>query len=133
MKNAPMNGGVIINIESVGAFRGHAGLSAYTASKHGMSGLAKCMAVELGPYNIRVVGLAPTGTWTPGVAARTAGASGEDIDRVKALEKQILEKVPLGRFGVPDDIARAALFAASDMAMLITGSTIAVDAGGLAE
>ncbi len=133
MKDAPMNGGVIINIESVGAFRGHAGLAAYTASKHGMNGLAKCMAVELGPHNIRVVGLAPTGTWTPGVAARTAGASGEDVERAKALEKQILEKVPLGRFGMPDDIARAALFAASDMAMLITGSTIAVDAGGLAE
>jgi NAD(P)-dependent dehydrogenase (short-subunit alcohol dehydrogenase family) len=124
--------GTIIYIESIGAFRGHPGLAAYTASKHGMNGLAKCLAVELGQHNIRVIGLAPTGILTPGVQARQAGTSNEDLERFQAMEKKILETVPLGRFGVPDDVARAALFAASDMAMLITGSTVAVDAGGMA-
>jgi len=132
MSGAPMNGGVIINIESIGAFRGHPGLAAYTASKHGMNGLAKCLAVELGRNNIRVVGLAPTGVLTPGVEARRNAASRDEVASFEAIEKKVLETVPLGRFGVPDDVARAALFAASDMAMLISGSTIAVDAGGMA-
>lgn len=133
MTGAPMNGGVIINIESIGAFRGHPGLAAYTASKHGMNGLAKCLATELGRQNVRVVGLAPTGILTPGVAARQAATGSDDLERFQAIEKKILETVPLGRFGVPDDVARAALFAASDMAMLITGSSISVDGGGMAQ
>ena len=96
------------------------------------SGRTTSKGADQGQRNVRVVGLAPTGILTPGVAARKTGTSDEDLERFQVMEKKILETVPLGRFGVPDDVAGAALFAASDLAMLITGSTIAVDAGGMA-
>jgi NAD(P)-dependent dehydrogenase (short-subunit alcohol dehydrogenase family) len=117
-------GGVILNVASVSSYRGRPGLAAYVASKHGVDGLTKSLAVELGPQDIRVVGLAPTGVATEGVAERKSRSAGAELDQIEAL--------PLGRLGLPDDIARVALFAVSDLAMLVTGSTIAVDAGALA-
>jgi NAD(P)-dependent dehydrogenase (short-subunit alcohol dehydrogenase family) len=125
-------GGVIVNVASVSGFRGRPGLAAYVASKHGVVGLTKSLAVELGPHDIRVLGLAPTGTSTPGLAARRTEAAGAELDRIKMLEKRIADSLPLGRLGVPDDIARVALFCASDLSLLMTGSTLLIDAGALA-
>jgi NAD(P)-dependent dehydrogenase (short-subunit alcohol dehydrogenase family) len=128
---APM-GGVIINVASVSGYSGRPGLAAYVASKHGVVGLTKSLGVEWGPHGIRVLGLAPTGVSTPGVQERKSQASGAELERIEALEKTVGAALPLGRLGVPDDIARVALFCASDLSMLMTGSTLLVDAGALA-
>jgi NAD(P)-dependent dehydrogenase (short-subunit alcohol dehydrogenase family) len=125
-------GGVIINVASVSGFRGRPGLAAYVASKHGVVGLTKSLGVELGPHDIRVLGLAPTGVVTPGLQARKIEAEGAELERIRQLEKQIADSLPLGRLGVPDDVARVALFCASDLSVLMTGSTLLVDAGALA-
>jgi NAD(P)-dependent dehydrogenase (short-subunit alcohol dehydrogenase family) len=133
MTETPMNGGVILNIESVSGFRGRAGLLAYCASKHSMNGLTKSLAAEFGSKNVRVVGVAPTGISTPGVAERKVQSVGVELERIKALEKKIIDTLPLGRLGVADDVARVALFCVSDLAMLVTGSTVAVDAGAMVQ
>jgi len=125
-------GGVIVNVASVSGYSGRPGLAAYVASKHGVVGLTKSLGVEWGPHGIRVLGLAPTGVSTPGVQERKAQASGAELERIEALEKTVGAALPLGRMGVPDDIARVALFCASDLSMLMTGSTLLVDAGALA-
>jgi NAD(P)-dependent dehydrogenase (short-subunit alcohol dehydrogenase family) len=123
-------GGVIVNIASTASFRASAAGSAhYVSSKFGMRGLTKALAVELGPYGIRVLGVAPTFIETPGTRARRAdlddSAYREFIERTGAAK-------PLGRVGVPDDVARVVLFCASDFSAFMTGSTLAVDAGDLA-
>jgi NAD(P)-dependent dehydrogenase (short-subunit alcohol dehydrogenase family) len=125
-------GGVIVNVASVSGYSGRPGLAAYVASKHGVVGLTKSLGVEWGPHGIRVLGLAPTGVSTPGVQERKAQASGAELERIEALEQKVGAALPLGRLGVPDDIARVALFCASDLSMLMTGSTLLVDAGALA-
>jgi NAD(P)-dependent dehydrogenase (short-subunit alcohol dehydrogenase family) len=125
-------GGVIVNLASVSGYRGRPGLAAYVASKHGVIGLTRSLGVELGPHDIRVLGVAPTGVATPGIALRKASSSGAELERIEELEKKVGAALPLGRLGVPDDIARVVLFCASDLATLMTGSTIQVDAGALA-
>jgi NAD(P)-dependent dehydrogenase (short-subunit alcohol dehydrogenase family) len=125
-------GGVIVNVASVSGFSGRPGLAAYVASKHGVVGLTKSLGVEWGPHGIRVLGLAPTGVSTPGVQERKAQAQGAELERIEDLEKKVGAALPLGRLGVPDDIARVALFCASDLSMLMTGSTLLIDAGALA-
>ncbi len=117
-------GGVVINIASTAGLRGRANLVHYAASKHAVVGLTRCLAIELGPKNIRVMGVAPTLVQTPGIAAQ-----GDDLpDTVQ----HYVSSLPLRRIAQPDDVARVVLFCASDLASLLTGSVIPVDAGGLA-
>jgi NAD(P)-dependent dehydrogenase (short-subunit alcohol dehydrogenase family) len=125
-------GGVIVNIASVSGFLGRPGLAAYVSAKHGVVGLTKSLSVEWGPQDIRVMGVAPTGISTPGVEARKVGVDAAELKRIEDLDKQVGAALPLGRQGVADDIARVALFCASDLSMLMTGSTLLVDAGALA-
>jgi acetoacetyl-CoA reductase len=99
------------------------------AAKHGTLGLVKSLALELGPAGIRVVAIAPAATDTPGFRIAPAQFSGADADQAKKLLDDTVAKMALGRLGQADDIARAAVFAASDMAGFITGSTIHVDGG----
>ncbi len=122
-------GGVIINIESMAAFRGRAGCAHYAASKHGVTGLTKSLAVELGPRGIRVLAIAPTLAETPGVQERRAAAKGAGGEIMKALEEKVIATIPLGRSAQPDDVARVALFCASDLAAFVTGSTVFADGG----
>jgi NAD(P)-dependent dehydrogenase (short-subunit alcohol dehydrogenase family) len=123
-------GGVIVNIASTSAFRAYApGMAHYVASKFGMRGLTQAMAVELGPLGIRVLGVAATFTVTEGTRARRADL---DDDAFAAYLRTAGERKPLRRVGVPDDVARVVLFCASDLSALMTGSTLAVDAGDLA-
>ena len=119
------HGGVIINVVSTAGFSGVApGVSAYVASKHGVRGLTKQMALELAPHDIRVLGVAPTFCATEGNMAALAQLP----ERVQSEISATLTS-KLGRIGVPDDIGRVVLFCASDMAMFMTGNTILVDAG----
>ena len=131
--------GVIINIGSTSSFRGGPpGLAHYSASKHGIAGLTKSLALELGPRGIRVLAIAPTRVATEGLEKRLLVPEGEDeraafedagIGGSHEIDESAL---PLGRSGVPDDVARVVLFCASDLASLMTGSILAVDAGVLA-
>ena len=119
------HGGVLINVVSTAGFKGVApGVSAYVASKHGVRGLTRQLAIELAPHNIRVLGVAPTFCETEGNMA----ALNELPERVRSEISATLTSM-LGRVGVPDDIARAVLFCASDMSIFMTGSTLLVDAG----
>jgi len=120
-------GGVIVNLTSTAGFKASAGISAYVASKHAVVGITKALALEFGPIGIRVLAVAPTIIDTPGVREQMAPLAEAGLDvgaRVAAN--------PLGRMGVPDDVARVVLFCCSDMAAFMTGSTVAVDAGSLA-
>jgi NAD(P)-dependent dehydrogenase (short-subunit alcohol dehydrogenase family) len=121
------DGGVVINIVSTTGFRGNAGLSAYVASKHAAVGVTKALGLEFAPLGVRVLGVAPTVIDTPGVRAELASLDQAGVD----VEARVAAN-PLGRIGVPDDVARVVVFAASDMAAYMTGSTLAVDAGRLA-
>jgi NAD(P)-dependent dehydrogenase (short-subunit alcohol dehydrogenase family) len=113
------NGGVIINVASTAGFKGVGpGLAAYVASKHGVRGVTRQMAVELAPRGIRVLAVAPTFMVTEGTSS----------GRMHPAEVAMISG-RLGRPGVPDDVARAVLFCASDMSIFMTGSTLLVDAG----
>lgn len=121
------DGGVIVNIASTAGFKATPGISAYIASKHAVVGITKALAHEFGPLGIRVLGIAPSVIDTPGVQQQLAPlkAAGIDIDARAAAN-------PLGRIGRPDDVARVVVFCASNLAAYMTGSTLPVDAGGLA-
>lgn len=118
-------GGVIVNVASTAAFRGiMPGLSAYVASKHAIRGLTRQLALELAPAAIRVLGVAPTFCITEGNLLAMGSTNPEDAKEVAAMFDG-----PLGRAGVPDDVARVVLFCASELANFMTGSTLLVDAG----
>ena len=122
-------GGVIINMTSIQAIKaGTAGLAHYTTSKAAIVGLTKALAVELGPFNIRVLGVAPTVVDTPGLQANMPIFEASGVSNVIEMVSQ---QLPLGRTAVADDVARVVLFAASDLATLMTGDILAVDAGHL--
>ena len=119
-------GGVIVNLASTAGLTASPGISAYVASKHAVVGITKALALEFGPRNIRVLAVAPTVIDTPGVRheMEPLKASGLDIEARLAAN-------PLGRGGVPDDVARVVVFCCSDLATYMTGSVVAVDAGAL--
>ncbi|MFD0689644.1 SDR family NAD(P)-dependent oxidoreductase [Actinomadura fibrosa] len=122
-------GGVIVNIVSTAGFRGSApGLAAYVASKHAARGLTRELALELAPSGIRVLGVAPTYVPTEGNRL-AAAAAGFDLDD---LPTDLMATGPIGRGGVPDDIARVVLFCASDLSAFMTGSTLLADGGDTA-
>lgn len=120
-------GGVIVNLTSTAGFKASVGISAYVASKHAVVGITKALALELGPLGIRVLAVAPTIIDTPGVRDQMAPLAKAGLD----VEARVAAN-PLGRMGVPDDVARVVLFCCTDMAAFMTGSTVAVDAGSLA-
>lgn len=117
--------GVIINNSSVMGLRGGNRLSHYTASKWGLTGLTKAWAIELAPYNIRVVSIHPTGVNTPmndGLAAME-GKTPEEIAEASAGN---LLPVP---WIEPEDVANLVDYIASDKARYATGSQFVLDAG----
>ncbi len=122
-------GGCIINIASIEAVHpSSSGMSAYDASKGGVLMLTKSMAHELGSHGIRVNAIAPGSIKTRGVISQTA-VSG---DRAQLSEfKSFISRIALDRMGDADDIARVALFLASDLAGYVTGDLIVADGGYL--
>ncbi len=116
---AKSGGGSIVNMSSGGATRAHRAFTAYDATKGGIEALTRAMALDLGPYGIRVNALMPGSIDTSGLS----------------LDDRVLrgENVPLGRVGEPYDMTGAALFLASDDASYITGHVVKVDGGMLAQ
>ncbi len=127
-------GGCIINIASIEAVHpSYAGMSAYDASKGGVLMLTKSLARELGPHGIRVNAIAPGGITTQGVRSHLGGpalSAEEERAQLKEL-KAFISRMALGRMGKADDVARVALFLASELAGYITGDMIVVDGGYL--
>jgi len=113
-------GGVIVNIASNACLAGIEEHAAYCASKFGLNGLTKVMAVELGPHHIRVNAIAPTVVLTP--MGTQVWGDPRKADPVKA-------KIPLGRFAWPREVTAAVLFLASEGAGLIHGETLIIDGG----
>ena len=121
------SGGVIVNLASTTGFRAAPGISAYSISKHAVVGLTKSLALEFGPRDVRVVGVAPGPIDTPGVREQMAPLKAAGLDVAKRMSQTLL-----GRAGTADDVARVILFLATDMAAWITGEVVVADAGSLA-
>lgn len=116
-------GGSIVTVCSIDSLHPSAvGLAAYDASKHGVWGFLKNVALELAEDNIRVNGIAPGGVATPGTHA---GEMNEE------MIQQFTAMIPMKRFGDPDEMGRVALFLASDLSSYLTGSLIVADGGRL--
>jgi 3-oxoacyl-[acyl-carrier protein] reductase len=115
-------GGVIINTASTAGLRPRPGLCWYNGSKGAAIAITKSMAVELAPDKIRVNALCPVAGETPLLGAFMGGDTPENRAR-------FLATVPLGRLSTPLDVARAALWLASDEAEFITGVALEVDGG----
>ena len=126
-------GGSIINLASIEALHpSHTGMSAYDASKGGVLTLTKSLARELGQYDIRVNTIAPGGIMTQGTVSRIRGESSSEEEKAQLKElKSFMARIALGRMGDADDIARVALFLASELSSYMTGSLITVDGGYL--
>jgi NAD(P)-dependent dehydrogenase (short-subunit alcohol dehydrogenase family) len=120
VRRMPAEGGVVVFLSSQMGHVGAACRSVYCATKHAVEGLTKAMAVELAPRGVRVVAIAPTFVETPMTAPFLADARFRD---------DMVAQIPLGRIGVPDDVAGAIVYAASPAAALVTGSSIRVDGG----
>lgn len=125
-------GGKIINITSIDALHpSSVGLAHYDASKHGVWGFTKNVALELSQHKIWVNAIAPGGILTAGVKKLQAAAPPpQGVDMNKVME-MFLQKIPMHRLGEPDDIGKVALFLASDMSSYMTGSQVVVDGGVL--
>lgn len=129
---AGRQGGKIINITSIDALHpSSVGLAHYDASKHGVWGFTKNVALELAAHKIWVNAIAPGGILTPGVQKlQQAMPVPQGVDMQKMMEA-FLAKIPMHRLGEADEIGKVALFLASDMSSYMTGSQIVVDGGAL--
>jgi 3-oxoacyl-[acyl-carrier protein] reductase len=114
-------GGSVINISSLASLNPTPDSVIYAATKSAVDSITRGLSKELGPRNIRVNAIAPGGTASEGLAE--AGILGSD------LEREIVSMTPLGRFGQPGDIARVAVFLASDDSSWLTGERITASGG----
>jgi 3-oxoacyl-[acyl-carrier protein] reductase len=110
--------GSILNIGSVVGLTGNAGQANYAASKAGLIGLTKSLAREVSGRGVTVNAVAPGF-----IASEMTEALGDE------LRARYLAQIPAGRFGEPEDVARAVAFLASDDAAYVTGQTLTVDGG----
>ena len=118
-------GGAIVNTASTGGLVGTPGLTPYISAKHGVNGLTKSAALEFGKQNIRINSICPGMTKTAAVESWSQDAE----DQAKAFESGI----PMGRMGIPNEQASAAVWLCSDQASFITGINLPVDGEETAE
>jgi len=121
LKHFSPAGGSVINISSVVSTNPVANSVVYSATKGAVDTITRALAKELGERKIRVNAIAPGGVETEGV--HTLGIIGSDF------QKDMIARTPLGRFGQPDDIARVAVFLASDDAAWVTGERLTASGG----
>jgi NAD(P)-dependent dehydrogenase (short-subunit alcohol dehydrogenase family) len=117
--------GVIVNCASVAGLVGFEGLPAYVASKHGVVGLTKTAALECAKLGIRVNAVCPGVIQTP-MIDRLTHKEKENIAQFKGFE-------PIGRFGLPEEVANAVVWMCTDEASFVTGHAMAVDGGFVAK
>ena len=119
------NSGCILNISSIHGLQGMPDRGPYSVAKAGVVNLTSTLAAELGRWNIRVNCIAPGFTWTKAFEYQVS---------IGTVKPEVLEsRLPLGRIGQPEDITNTAIFLVSDKAKYITGVTIPVDGGWLAD
>lgn len=122
-------GGRLIATASVAAFSGTDGATAYCASKAGVVGLVRCLAVELGPHGITVNAIAPGEIETDQNAAFIDDIAQRDGITPEEVRRRWIEGTPVRRLGEPEDIAGLFAFLASNDASFISGRTIVADGG----
>lgn len=118
-------GGSIVNCSSIAGLVGFPGIPAYTASKHGVIGLTKTAALEYARSNIRVNAICPGVIQTPMIDRFTHGEA--------QIQKQLVSGEPVGRVGKPEEIAQSAMWLSSDQSSFITGESLVVDGGWVAQ
>ena len=126
--------GVIVNIASTSGRRGSPSLVPYGTSKAGVISFTRAAAQELAPYGIRVNGIAPGPTVTDMPSHVAEGGPVSNDEMITKMREQVFGgnmglMVPLGRYGLPSDIANVTLFLCSDASGYVTGETLAVDGG----
>lgn len=117
--------GAIVNNASIAGLVGFPNIPAYVASKHGVIGLTKNAALEYAKQNIRVNAVCPGVIKTPMIDRFT----GKD----KEVEKQFASQEPIGRLGLPEEVAEAVIWLCSDSSSFVTGNAIPVDGGWTAQ
>jgi len=115
--------GVILVTASLAGLKPRPGLSAYVASKSGVIGLVKALALELAPFNVRVNALCPVAVRTPMITKFGFG------DDEAEAEQRFVSSIPLGRLSTPEDVAEAARYLASDAGEMITGVAFEINGG----
>jgi len=126
--------GSVINISSIsGMVALGRGQTAYCSSKHGLIGMTRELAIEWGPFNVRVNAIAPCQVATEGLLKwiETSESEGELYDG-RLLRKHLISQIPLGRFAEPEEYIGPTVFLASDASSMMTGHVLAVDGGYLA-
>lgn len=118
-------GGAIVNMSSQMGHVGAVNRTVYCMTKHALEGLTKAMALELAPQGIRVVSVAPTFIETPMYRQMAAARPG--------FAQWVMDRIPAGKLGRPEDVAAAVVFAASPAAALVTGTSLVVDGGWTAQ
>lgn len=117
--------GSIVNCSSIAGLVGFTGIPAYTASKHGVIGLTKTAALEYAKKNIRVNAVCPGVIQTPMIDRFTHGE--------KQIQNQLIAGEPVGRVGQPEEIANAVLWLCSDQSSFVTGNSLVIDGGWVAQ
>jgi NAD(P)-dependent dehydrogenase (short-subunit alcohol dehydrogenase family) len=117
-------GGVIVNVASVAAIKGHVDRAVYAATKGAAVALTKSMAADHVGEGIRVNCVCPGTTLTPAIEAKIRSASDP-----AGMEESLIRRQPIGRLGLPSEIAHAIAYVASEEAAFMTGSVVVIDGG----